>query len=65
MSDARRYVIETRKPETDYRPAGEWTTDGMGGTIEVSSEEEGQSVIESLRGCGPDWAEADYRIRPL
>ncbi len=59
------FVIETRRPATDERPAGEWTTDGMGGTIEVSSEEEGAAVISELRKCGPDLAAAEYRCRPM
>lgn len=59
------YIIETRTPETDERRAGDWHSDGMGsGPIEVQSHEEGYAVIQALRGCGPDWETAEYRIVP-
>lgn len=59
------YIIETRKPASDSRPAEEWHSDGMGsGPIEVQDHEEGHAVIQALRGCGPDWEAAEYRIVP-
>lgn len=59
------YIIETRTPSTDECEAGPWHSDGMGsGPIEVASLEEGHGVIQALRGCGPDWADAEYRMVP-
>lgn len=59
------YIIETRTPETDERPAGPWHSDGMGpDAIEVESVEEGDRIIGELRQVGPDWAEAEYRVVP-
>lgn len=60
------YIIETRTPETDERPAGPWHSDGMGsGPIVVASESEADAAIMELRKIGRDWAAAEYRYREL
>jgi hypothetical protein len=65
MSDTT-YIIETRKPATEERVAGEWHSDGMGdGPVIAESEDEAQSAIEQLRALGSDWTAAEYRYRPV
>lgn len=60
------YIIETRTPETDERPAGPWHSDGMGtGVLVYATEEEAKVAIGTLRELGSDWAQAEYRAREL
>lgn len=58
------YIIETRKPATEERAAGEWHSDGMGdGPHLYETEEDAEEGIRMLRNLGDEWAAAEYRYR--
>ena len=52
------FTIETKSAAT----GNAWTTEGLGDAAEFESEELAEETIDDLRGLGPDWSEAEYRV---
>jgi len=54
------WIIETR-----YRD--QWSQETLGDEYRYcyASEAVADEIIESLRQCGPDWAEAEFRAREV
>ena len=44
---------------------GEWTNDGIGDANRFDTEAEAQDGIAQLRQLGEEWANAEYRVRPV
>ena len=62
-----RYLVESRNPRASAPLAREWSVD----TIEVDpalgfrSRLEADASITRTRALGPDFAAAEYRVRPV